>query len=218
MASRSTQKSSGFTCWWWANASPKQNSRCSIPKLRVAAELYAFSTEPESRELGTGIGNDSRSAGGTKKLSDPLSEEAGVPLLDPHGIAVDPTTHDVLILGQQDVSTKKGAGEEELARRRAARAHRRRRRGQARAALRRSGELSRRRRGNRGEPACAEGVGQPSSPFVSPGGRLYGERSGTRTLGNTSDGRCLRILRTRIPSKGVRSEAEAPLYDGTDRR
>ena len=28
------------------------------------------------------------------------------------------------------------------------------------------------------EPACAEGFGQPSSPFVSPGGRLYGERSG----------------------------------------
>ena len=31
-ASRSTLKSSGFTCWWWANARPKKNIPCSILK------------------------------------------------------------------------------------------------------------------------------------------------------------------------------------------
>jgi len=44
----------------------------------------------------------------------PFSESPKVPLLAPAGIAVDPTTHDVVILGQQDESTTPGPGEEQL--------------------------------------------------------------------------------------------------------
>ena len=106
----------------------------------------------------------------------PLSEEAGVPLLDPHGIAVDPVTHDVLILGQQDESKKKGEEEPRAA---VQRVHTE---GAA------EGELGPRYVDSENcldegatiasEPACAEGVGQPTSPFVSPGGRVYGMRAG----------------------------------------
>ena len=141
------------------------------PEAPVAAELYAFSTTA----LEPATGTDAGLLAGETTLG-ALSEEAGVPLLDPHGIAVDPTTHDVLILGQQDESKKKG--EEEL-----------------RAAVQRvhtegaaEGELGPRYvdtencldegEAIEAEPACAEGSGQPTSPFVSPGGRVYGMRAG----------------------------------------
>jgi PKD repeat protein len=142
------------------------------PEAPVAAGLYAFSSTGLEPAAGTTAGL----LAGEKALGS-LSEEAGVPLLHPHGIAVDPVTHDVLILGQQNISTKKGLGEEDL-----------------RAAVQRvhteganAGKLGPRYvdRENcldegaaiAAEPACAEGFGQPSSPFISPGGRLYGERS-----------------------------------------
>ncbi len=143
------------------------------PEAPVAAELYAFSTIALEPATGTTAGLLT----GEKVLS-PLSEEAGVPLLRPHGIAVDLATHDILILGQQDVSAKKGLGEADL-----------------RAAAQRvhtegpnAGKLGPRYldkqncldegRAIESEPACAEGFGQPSSPFVAPSGRLYGERLG----------------------------------------
>ena len=148
------------------------------PEAPVAAGLYAFSTTALEPAAGTpATGKEAGLLTGEKALGS-LSEEAGVPLLHPHGIAVDPVTHDVLILGQQDVSTKKGSGEQDL-----------------RAAVQRvhteganAGKLGPRYVDGENcldegavipsEPACAEGFGQSSSPFVSPGGRLYGERSG----------------------------------------
>lgn len=145
------------------------------PEAPVAAELYAFSTA--AGKLEPAAGTAAGLLAGEKTL-DSLSEEAGVPLLDPHGIAVDPTTHDVLILGQQDVSPNKGSGEEAL-RAAAQRVHTE---GSA------EGKLGPRYVDAENcldegatimtEPACADGSGQSSSPFVSPGGRLYGERSG----------------------------------------
>jgi PKD repeat protein len=148
------------------------------PEAPVATRLYAFSTEPKAGVLEPASGTTAGLVVGEKTLGS-ASEEAGVPLLDPKGIAVDPQTHDVLILGQQDVSTKKGAGEEEL-----------------RAAVQRvhteganAGKLGPRyvdqencldegsEAAAKTEPACAEGEGQPSSPFISPGDRMYGERS-----------------------------------------
>jgi PKD repeat protein len=146
------------------------------PEAPVAGELYAFSTEAKAGKLEPAAGTIAGLLAGEKAL-DSLSEAAGVPLLHPHGIAVDPATHDVLILGQQDVSTKKGLGEETL-----------------RAAAQRvhtegtdAGKLGPRYVDAENcldegatiatEPACADGFGQSSSPFVSPGGRLYGERS-----------------------------------------
>jgi len=149
------------------------------PEAPVAAELYAFSTQVDAAgELEPAAGTTAGLLAGEKALGS-LSEEAGVPLLHPHGIAVDPTTHDVLILGQQDISTKKGLGEADL-----------------RAAVQRvhsNGSLGPRYIDGENcldegaviaaEPACAEGFGQPSSPFVSPGGRLYGERPSERGPG-----------------------------------
>ena len=146
------------------------------PEAPVAVGLYAFSTTTLEPAPGTPTtGRETGLLAGEKAFS-PLSEEAGVPLLDPHGIAVDPVTHDVLILGQQDESKKKG--EEEL-----------------RAAVQRvhtegaaEGELGPRYVDSENcldegatiasEPACAEGSAQPTSPFVSPGGRVYGMRAG----------------------------------------
>ena len=78
------------------------------PEAPVAADLYAFSTtalEPPAGTTGL-LANE--------KALEANSEEAGVPLLDPHGIAVDPITHNVLILGQQDTSTTKGPMELEI--------------------------------------------------------------------------------------------------------
>ena len=170
-ALRSTPKSSGFTCWRWANARVKEHSPCSIPKRLWRPELYAFSTTA----LEPATGTDAGLLAGEKALG-ALSEEAGVPLLDPHGIAVDPTTHDVLILGQQDESKKKGEEEPRAA---VQRVHTE---GAA------EGELGPRYvdtencldegEAIEAEPACAEGSGQPTSPFVSPGGRVYGMRAG----------------------------------------
>ncbi|MGO9247063.1 MAG: hypothetical protein ACLP7W_00505 [Solirubrobacteraceae bacterium] len=141
------------------------------PEAPVAAELYAFSTTA----LEPATGTDAGLLAGEKAFS-PLSEEAGVPLLDPHGIAVDPVTHDVLILGQQDESKKKGEEEPRAA---VQRVHTE---GAA------EGELGPRYvdtencldegEAIEAEPACAEGSGQPTSPFVSPGGRVYGMRAG----------------------------------------
>jgi PKD repeat protein len=147
------------------------------PEAPVATELYAWSTTVKEGKLEPAAGTSAGLLASKKNLNS-LSEEAGVPLLYPHGIAVDATTHDVLILGQQDVSTKKGLGEEDL-----------------RAAVQRvhtegadAGRLGPRYLDRENcldegaaiaaEPACAEGFGQPSSPFVSPGGRFYGERLG----------------------------------------
>ncbi len=153
----------------------------SNPELEqyAAAELYAFSTEAKEEKLEPAAGTKAGLLAGAA-VFDPSSAAAGVPLLDPHGIAVDPTTHDVVILGQQDVSTKKGPGEEQL-----------------RAAVQRvhtqganAGKLGPRYVDGENcldggaeieaEPACAEveGVGEPSSPFVSPGGRVFGVRLG----------------------------------------
>ena len=141
------------------------------PEAPVAAELYAFSTTA----LEPATGTDAGLLAGETTLG-ALSEEAGVPLLDPHGIAVDPTTHDVLILGQQDESKKKGEEEPRAA---VQRVHTE---GAA------EGELGPRYvdtencldegEAIEAEPACAEGSGQPTSPFVSPGGRVYGMRAG----------------------------------------
>ena len=160
---------------------PEEETPVFDPEAPVAAALYAFSTEPKEGELEPAAGTTAGLLAGEKTLSS-LSEEGGVPLLDPHGIAVDPTTHDVLILGQQDISGKKGFIEPENLRAAVQRVHTE---GPT------EGELGPRYVDeanclDEGSPSkeeieesqkpCAEGFGQPSSPFVSPGGRFYGER------------------------------------------
>lgn len=150
------------------------------PGQPAAGAIYEFSTEVEAGKLK----GQSLFVGPAVLKPQSLSEEpngveeAKVALLDPSGIAVDPQTHDLLILGQQDESTSKGEGQEQL-----------------RAAVQRvhtEGALAR-KLGPRyvdtgncldeglvsgGEPACAEGEGRPFSPIVTPGGKVYAERQG----------------------------------------
>jgi hypothetical protein len=74
-------------------------------EAKAADQIYSFSLEKKlERKLLT------KEAAELK----PLSETPKAPLLAPAGIAVDPTTHDVVILGQQDESTIPGPGEEQF--------------------------------------------------------------------------------------------------------
>jgi hypothetical protein len=77
----------------------------------AASQLFAFSTKQTGETL-LPAEDDTEGGGvlaGTKALK-PLSNTLGVSLLNPTGIAVDPSTHDVVILGQEGT----GANGEEL--------------------------------------------------------------------------------------------------------
>ena len=82
-----------------------------------AAELVDFAIAPSAEKLVEKnlVGRKEFMPYCSTELS-PCTEAANVPLLDPTGIAVDPTTHDILIAGQQNEApnTKLGreAGEE----------------------------------------------------------------------------------------------------------
>ncbi len=136
----------------------------------AAATLYAFSTE-KLELIGT------KGEGALTGLN-PETEEPGVPLLDPHGISVDPTNHDIVIVGQEDEQTMKGPGHEPELRTVVQRVHP-------------NGSLGPRYvdltncldggSASGGEPAC-EVEAQPFSPIVVSGGngasegRVYVER------------------------------------------
>jgi hypothetical protein len=145
----------------------------------AAATLYAFSTEVKNTEHKLELVGK-KGEGALADLS-PESEVPGVPLLEPHGIAVDPTNHDIVILGQEDEQTTKGPGHEEP---------------ELRAAVQRvhsNGSLGPRYvdvancldggSASGGEAAC-EAEAQPFSPIVVPGakgsaeGKVYAERQG----------------------------------------
>jgi hypothetical protein len=71
-----------------------------LPGDLAAAEVYAFSTTPSGKTLVP--------AEGTKEgvlaapgILHPLSTKPGQPLLEPYGLALDPQTHDLLILGEE---------------------------------------------------------------------------------------------------------------------
>jgi hypothetical protein len=138
------------------------------PEVPAAGDLYAFSTE---------VKNSEHKLEQVENVSlKPQSEEATIPLLDPHGIAVDPANNDVVIVGQQDEQTVKG--EEPV----------------LRAALQvvaPNGSLPARyidtsncldggEDAGETEPACVEGSShetQPFSPIVA-AGKVYVERRG----------------------------------------
>jgi hypothetical protein len=76
-----------------------------------AAELFAFSTQQSGEKLvpaeGTPIAGEPNEAvlAGTASL-DPLGKKAGESLLEPTGIAADPHTGGVVLLGEQETSSK----------------------------------------------------------------------------------------------------------------
>ncbi len=71
------------------------------PAVTAAGGLYAFKAEPESEKLVPAPGTKTN---GLLLSLEPGSETAGKALLNPHGLAVDPKTHEVLILGESDRS------------------------------------------------------------------------------------------------------------------
>lgn len=137
----------------------------------AAGELWSFSTVVKEGAL------EKPKALVKKETFLPYSEEQKGSLLHPTGIAVDPTTHDIVISGQEDESPSKGPGEEEL-----------------RAAVERvheAGTLGPRYVDHEdcldqgfpsvAEPACEEKpVAEfPQSPIVTPQGKVYLELEGT---------------------------------------
>jgi PKD repeat protein len=130
----------------------------------AASDLYSFSTEISGEKL-----KEQHLLTDAEVLNS-ASEEPKASLLYPAGIAVDPATHDVVILGQQDESN--AAAQEE-----------------PRAAVQRlheSGTLGPRYvdKANcldeaepvSAEPACAEDEAEfPTSPIVTTNGRVYAE-------------------------------------------
>jgi hypothetical protein len=134
----------------------------------AAGSLYGFSTEPKGEALESVAGSNGKGEPlplANEKVLTPQAAKAREALLKPGGIAVDPTTHDVIVTGLEDESNK-----EELK--------------AALARIHSNGTL-----GNRsvddtnclfegvtsgGEPHCAEvSEGEPVSPVVDASGKVY---------------------------------------------
>jgi hypothetical protein len=140
------------------------------PAKRAAETLYAFKTNQSGEILESAVSGVSAEAKeGVLANSTTLeteSEVQGHALLEPSGIAVDPTTHDVIVMGHEDQE----ANPEES---------------QLRVALQRvseNGVLGPRYVdktncfGGEGSTECKDsGAKQPNSPVVSPTGRVYVE-------------------------------------------
>jgi PKD repeat protein len=72
------------------------------PEVLAAGALYAFSTEPVAGKLepASGTGTGGLLAGGT--VFKPQSKTLGEALLEPSGIAVDPISHDIVVMAKED--------------------------------------------------------------------------------------------------------------------
>ncbi len=137
---------------------------------RAAGTLYAFKTKASGEKLESAVGGASAEAKEgvltNPKTLETESETQGHALLEPSGIAVDPATHDVIVMGQEDQGEKAGVR-------------------QLRVALQRvteTGALGHRYVdatdcfGGQGLAECKEGgAKQPNSPAVSQAGKVYAE-------------------------------------------
>ena len=88
----------------------RSSSRELDPEVPVAGALYAFSTAQNGKgelEPASGTGEGGLLAGSA--VFKPQSETASQVLLEPSGIAVDPTSHDVIVMGRED---REGEGQE----------------------------------------------------------------------------------------------------------
>ena len=153
----------------------------------VADELWSFSTEVSSEKL-----KEQQLLAGEKVLN-ALSAELKLPLHNPTGIAVDPVTHDVLILGQQNQAATVGAEELVAA---AQRVHTEGAHagelgpryvdtanclGEVPSAEEQKAKEEAEAKGETVILPCAEGTGaEPFAPAVSPTGKLYAQRVGGR--------------------------------------
>jgi len=140
------------------------------PEKRAAETLYAFKTKQSGEKLESAVSGASKEAQeGVLASSTTLeteSEVQGHALLDPSGIAVDPSTHDVIIMGSEDQEAKPEESELRVALERVSE----------------NGVLVSRYVdttncfGGEGSAECKEsGEKQPNSPVVSQTGRVYVE-------------------------------------------
>jgi len=143
------------------------------PSMRVAGTLYAFKTKPTGEKLESAVGGASKEAE-EGVLASPgtlaaESEVQGHALLEPGGIAVDPSTHDVIIMGSEDQGAKAGVPQLRVALERVS----------AEGALGSRYVDATNCFGGRGSAECEEGgagkAKEPNSPVVSQAGRVYVE-------------------------------------------
>jgi hypothetical protein len=81
----------------------------------AASAIYAFSTEPSGSELVPAAGTTKGLLiGPGKGKFEPQSDSYGVPLLNPTGITVDPTTHELIVLGAVNKGKNSETVEEEI--------------------------------------------------------------------------------------------------------
>jgi PKD repeat protein len=76
----------------------------------AAGAIYAFKTEPSGTTLVPAEGANAEGLLVSATAMHAQSEETGTPtaaLLEPSGIALDPTTHEVIVLGHEDVGNEK---------------------------------------------------------------------------------------------------------------
>jgi hypothetical protein len=143
------------------------------PSMRVAGTLYAFKTKQTGEKLESAVGGASKEAE-EGVLASPgtlaaESEVQGHALLEPGGIAVDPSTHDVIIMGSEDQGAKAGVPQLRVALERVS----------AEGALGSRYVDATNCFGGRGSAECEEGgagkAKEPNSPVVSQAGRVYVE-------------------------------------------
>jgi len=74
------------------------------PEVLAAGALYAFSTVPVAEKLEPASGTEPGKGGllAGSSVFKPQSSTLGQALLEPNGIAVDPTTHDVIVMAKED--------------------------------------------------------------------------------------------------------------------
>jgi PKD domain len=76
------------------------------PEITAAADLYAFSTEPTEKEgkkvLEPASGTEAGGVLASKSVLHPQSSTLGQSLLEPSGLSVDPSTHDIILMGRED--------------------------------------------------------------------------------------------------------------------
>jgi PKD repeat protein len=76
------------------------------PEITAAADLYAFSTEVTEKEgqqvLEPASGTEPGGVLAGKTVLHPQSVTLGQALLEPSGLAVDPSTHDIILMGRED--------------------------------------------------------------------------------------------------------------------
>jgi PKD repeat protein len=151
----------------------RSNGASIDPATSATGILYAFKTKQSGEKLESAVGGTGKEAE-EGVLAGPAVLETesllqGHALLDPSGIAVDPSTHDVIVMGYEDQGLKGGVP-------------------QLRVALDRVSENGSKGHryvdqtncfGGRGSAECEEGgagaAKEPNSPVISPTGGVYVE-------------------------------------------